>query len=113
MKKTNNVFAPIGRLALAALTLFFLSVQTLAADTLLRVEQLNAQNWDSLYPGGPDAISGYGDWALSNGTLCAVVSDLEHETGVTPFGGVLVDLGHCGAANDQWLMRRTDSPGQR
>ena len=104
MIKTNTVFARLGLFVLSTLALVVLPGQASAAESLLRVEKLNAQNWDSLYPGGPDAISGYGDWALSNGTLCAAVSDLEHETGVTPFGGVLVDLGHCGAANDQWLM---------
>jgi hypothetical protein len=74
----------------------------IAGEADLRVEQLNAHNWEQLHPGGPDAIGGYGDWALSNGTLCAVVSDLEHESGLAAFGGALVDLGHCGKRNDQW-----------
>jgi hypothetical protein len=80
------------------------SISGVAAPGALRVEQLTAANWEALYPGGPDAIAGYGDWALSNGVLCAAVSDLDHESGVTAFGGILVDLAHCGRENDQWLM---------
>jgi hypothetical protein len=76
----------------------------LQAAAQLQVAQLNDSNWVELRPQGPDAIAGIGDWALSNGRLCAVVSDLDHESGMTAFGGVLVDLAHCGAGNDQWLM---------
>ena len=54
--------------------------------------------------GGPDAIGGVGDWALGNGTLCAVVSDPSHEADLMPSGGALVDLGHCGRADDQFVV---------
>jgi len=53
--------------------------------------------------GGPDSIGGVGDWSLANGTLCAVVSDPSHESDLTPGGGALVDLGHCGRADDQFV----------
>ncbi|MBW2270439.1 MAG: PHP domain-containing protein [Deltaproteobacteria bacterium] len=84
--------------------LLFSSTTAPAAGVALQAERLSQDNWEALFPGGPDAIGGLGDWALSNGRLCAVISDLDHESGVTPFGGILVDLGHCGQANDQWLM---------
>ena len=74
------------------------------ADSVLRAEQLTVDNWAVLRPQGPDAIAGMGDWALTNGRLCAVISHLDHESGMTAWGGILVDLGHCGAGNDQWLM---------
>jgi hypothetical protein len=54
--------------------------------------------------GGPDAIGGVGDFALGNGVLCAVVSDPAHEAILSPGGGVLVDLGHCGRSDDQWSV---------
>ena len=100
MEKTNPALFWLPLL----LAIIFIAARSQGGEPVLRVEQLNAGNWEQLHPGGPDAIAGYGDWALSNGTLCAVVSDLDHESGVTAFGGILVDLGHCGAANDQWLM---------
>ncbi len=84
--------------------LLFSSPTALADGATPQAVRLGEDNWEALFPGGPDAIGGLGDWALSNGRLCAVISDLDHESGLTPFGGILVDLGHCGQANDQWLM---------
>ncbi|MGI9590246.1 MAG: CehA/McbA family metallohydrolase [Myxococcota bacterium] len=66
-----------------------------------RVTRANAERY---LVGGPNAVGGVGDWALGNGRVCAVVSDPEHEAIVTPFGGLLVDLGHCGRADDQWSV---------
>ncbi|NRB40988.1 MAG: CehA/McbA family metallohydrolase [Pseudomonadales bacterium] len=72
------------------------------ADTLpFTALQLSKDNIH-LKPTGPDAIAGLGDWLLSNGTLCIAISDLGHETGLLPFGGELIDVGHCGKSNDQW-----------
>ncbi|MEZ4215867.1 MAG: CehA/McbA family metallohydrolase [Myxococcota bacterium] len=51
---------------------------------------------------GPDAVGGLDDWALGNGTLCAVVADPGHEGYLLATGGSLVDLGFCGRADDQW-----------
>ncbi len=51
--------------------------------------------------GGIDAIGGLGDWLLSNGVLCATISDGDHETGLSAGGGWLIDLGHCGRDDDQ------------
>ena len=36
--------------------------------------------------------------------LCAVVSDALHESPISVQGGALVDLGHCGRADDQWSV---------
>ncbi len=52
--------------------------------------------------GGVDAIGGMGDWLLTNGTLCATISDKQHESGLSASGGWLVDLGHCGRQDDQF-----------
>jgi len=54
--------------------------------------------------GGPDSVGGIDDWALTNGTLCAVVADPAHEGYVLPTGGSLVDLGYCGRADDQFII---------
>ena len=70
----------------------------------LRAERLDAANLAALRPGGVDATGGLGDWALSNGTLCAVVADPSHESDLAPFGGALVDLGHCGRGDDQLVL---------
>jgi hypothetical protein len=70
----------------------------------LFAEQLDAENVDRLRVGGPDAIAGIDDWALGNGVLCAAISDPSHETGLTTRGGVLVDLGHCGREDDEFVV---------
>lgn len=62
--------------------------------------QLGSQNLQQRV-GGIDAIGGRGDWLLSNGTLCATISDSDHETGLSADGGWLIDLGHCGRDDDQ------------
>ncbi|HSB98166.1 MAG TPA: CehA/McbA family metallohydrolase, partial [Spongiibacteraceae bacterium] len=51
---------------------------------------------------GLHAIGGNGDWALGNGVLCATISDVNHETYLSARGGVLIDVGHCGRADDLW-----------
>lgn len=52
---------------------------------------------------GSDAIAGLGDWYLSNGTICAAILGVEHHGQLVPGGGNLVDLGHCGRDDDQWI----------
>jgi len=65
-------------------------------------ERISRENFGTHHVGGPDSDAGIGDWFLSNGTLCAAISDADHESALAPYGGVLIDLGHCGAENDQW-----------
>lgn len=68
----------------------------------LHAGQIDAENVAAYRVGGPDAIGGIGDWAIGNGTLCAVISDREHEAILSEVGGVLIDLGHCDREDDQF-----------
>ncbi len=52
---------------------------------------------------GSDAIAGLGDWVLGNGVVCASVLGTRSEGQLIETGGTLVDLGHCGRADDQFL----------
>ncbi len=70
----------------------------------LVAEPITEENFATRHVGGPDSDGGVGDWFLGNGTLCAVVSNPDHESALTPRGGVLIDLGHCGAGDDQWTV---------
>jgi hypothetical protein len=84
--------------ALAALP----SLSHADAPRPLVAERITAPRFEALAVGGPDADAGAGDVALSNGVLCAAIAAPEHETFLSPRGGTLIDLGHCGRANDQW-----------
>lgn len=66
--------------------------------------RITALNFAERSVGGPDADAGIGDAFLTNGTLCAAVSAPEHEGAISPSGGVLIDLGHCGRGNDQFVL---------
>ena len=93
----------------ASCALFIFTIQSSIAQqqaqsntniTGLIAQQINKTNAAQLIRQGPDAIGGIGDWFISNGTLCAIVSDVEHEGEFSPRGGALVDLGFCGRADD-------------
>jgi len=88
-------------LAISLLSLFA-PLQAPAAE--LVAQRMLRANTARLQVGGPDSIAGVGDWALRNGTLCAAVADLDHGTVLSPRGGVLVDLGHCGRADDHFVL---------
>jgi hypothetical protein len=75
-----------------------------SAHAELLAERITPENFEARRVGGPDSDAGVGDWFLGNGTLCAAISDPDHESPLTPQGGVLIDLGHCGADNDQWAV---------
>lgn len=66
----------------------------------LIAEQITPANASQRVRQGQDAIGGINDWFISNGTLCAIVSDVSHEGEFSPRGGSLVDLGYCGRADD-------------
>jgi len=70
----------------------------------LHAERIGDARYEALRVGGPDADGGVGDWALGNGTICAVVSDPAHESPLHEQGGMLVDLGNCGREDDQWSV---------
>ena len=74
-----------------------------SSDGLVAV-RIDARNAQRTIQGGPDAIGGIGDWALQNGTLCAVVADPSHESDLSTAGGGLVDLGFCGRDDDQFIL---------
>ncbi|MBY0398715.1 CehA/McbA family metallohydrolase [Myxococcota bacterium] len=70
----------------------------------LAAGRISFESFAARQVGGPDADAGIGDWFLGNGTICAAVSDPAHESPLSPRGGVLIDLGHCGRSDDQWAV---------
>ncbi len=70
----------------------------------LFAERIDAGNALRRQLHGPDAIGGIGDWALGNGTVCAVVSDPGRRSSLALAGGVLVDLGHCDRGGEQFIL---------
>lgn len=78
----------------------------------LRAVQITPENAAQLIQGGPDATGGIGDWFISNGILCAVISDVEHEGELSNKGGVLIDLGFCNRNDDQYTTAQ-DLLGER
>ena len=77
-------------------------LQSPAEPRSLIVKRITADNAASLIRQGPDAIGGIGDWFLSNGTLCAIISDVDHESEFSARGGSLVDLGFCGREDEHF-----------
>jgi hypothetical protein len=84
----------------AALLCLLLAAPASGAE--LVAERITPENAARLQVGGPDSDGGVGDFALQNGTLCAVIAAPEHEAPISPQGGGLLDLVRCGLANDQW-----------
>ena len=72
------------------------------SNAQLFAARLVPENFEGFRVGGVDAVAGIDDWALGNGEVCAAIAGLEHESMLSDRGGVLVDLGHCGRADDQW-----------
>jgi hypothetical protein len=102
-----------GLLAAALLGLALASTPALAAEAGLHAARVTEANAIRLLPRGPVAIGGIGDWALGNGTLCAVISDSSHEAILSARGGFLVDLGHCDRDDDQWNVLQPLLNGSR
>lgn len=65
--------------------------------------RLTAENASYLRVGGMDAQGGIGDWFLSNGVICAIISDPSQESAITYQGGFLTDLGFCGRDDDHFI----------
>ncbi len=82
-------------------------------DVPVFATQINSKNAHALISKGPDAIGGIGDWFFTNGTLCAIVSDVEHEGQFSTKGGSLVDLGFCGRADDHFSATHDLLQGSR
>jgi hypothetical protein len=87
-----------------ALVAFGLAASAASADAAFVAERIDADNGARLIVEGPDAVGGIGDWALQNGTICAIVADPAHESDMATTGGGLVDLGLCGRADDQLML---------
>ncbi|MEH6570210.1 MAG: CehA/McbA family metallohydrolase [Halioglobus sp.] len=102
---SNNMYQYLLIFSLT-MALAYTHTSATAAPSIVAI-QLTPGNINQLQPGGPDAIAGLGDWVLSNGTLCAAISDVDHETGFNPWGGALIDVYHCGKADDQWAFQHS------
>lgn len=99
------------RVVAAALAAMILPASmAMAAVTAVR---MTAENVAELQQHGPDRWGGIGDWALSNGTLRAVISNVDHESDLSAKGGVLVDLGYVGRADDQFVSAQDLFGGSR
>lgn len=86
---------------------------TAQAQVPVFATQITKENAQALISKGPDAISGIDDWFFTNGTLCAVVSDVDHEGQFSTKGGSLVDLGFCGRADDHFSATHDLLQGSR
>ncbi|MFP8881641.1 MAG: CehA/McbA family metallohydrolase [Myxococcota bacterium] len=75
----------------------------LHADAELFAGRIEPDTPERVRARGSDAIAGIGDWALSNGYLCAAVLGADSEGQLVAGGGSLVDLAHCDRGDDQWL----------
>ncbi len=105
MKRTMVGFG-VRRVGIFAASILALGVLTLANSAQagpLVATQITAENAAQFVQSGPDAAGGIGDWVLSNGSVCAIVSDISHESELSVRGGVLIDLGYCGRADDHYV----------
>ena len=69
-------------------------------------KQMTAQNAALFQIGGMDSTGGINDWVISNGTLCAVISDVSHEDELSSTGGAITDISLCNNDNDFFLTNR-------
>lgn len=69
----------------------------------LVAKRITAENAAQYVQSGPDAAGGIGDWILSNGSVCAVISGIAHESELSVRGGTLIDLGYCDRADDHYV----------
>lgn len=79
----------------------------------LYATQITDKNVSDLQRKGPDAIGGIDDWFITNGTLCAVISDVDHEGEFSSKGGSLIDLGFCNRADDHFTFTHDLLNGSR
>ncbi len=86
---------------------------TAAYSNHVYAKKITVDNAAKLVRKGPDAIGGIDDWFITNGTLCAIVSGLEHEGEFSAKGGSLVDLGFCGRADDHFSFAHDLLQGNR
>jgi len=105
LSKSRSLFSSNSAL-LSLLMLLTLAASSISATENAEIpvfaSQITAQNAHALISKGPDAIGGIGDWFFTNGTLCGIVSDVDHEGQFSTKGGSLIDLGFCGRADDHF-----------
>lgn len=94
---------PVVLLALLASAAMPLAAHQGAHEFKPVATRLTGNNAATLRVGGMDAQGGTGDWFMSNGTICAIVSDPSQEGDITYQGGVLTDLGFCGREDDHFV----------
>lgn len=104
--RLNNASKPIRHasalLLFGALLQSSFTFSSLTENRSYRAQQITAASISSLPRGGMDAIAGSGDWWLTDGELCAAISDVEHDAGIVAGGGSLIDIGFCDRRDDQW-----------
>lgn len=98
---------------LAFVFLFTPFIFALPAMAELSAQRITSDNATHLIQQGPDAIGGIDDWFMSNGTLCAVFSDVSHEGEFSSKGGILIDLGFCDRADDHYTSAQDVLDGQQ
>lgn len=96
MKKTLSV-------VLACMAISVGAVTSMAEAAELVATRITAENAARYVQAGPDAAGGIGDWILSNGSVCAVISGIAHESELSVRGGTLIDLGYCDRADDHYV----------
>ena len=110
--KMFRSFLSLGSLVLIAHLPLVANAST-DAEPKVFATQISKDNAAALIRSGPDAIGGINDWFISNGTLCAIVSDLRHEGEFSAKGGSLIDLGFCGRADDHYSFSHDLLQGSR
>jgi len=113
IRANNDVKNKIKKAALLCAAFTFSLTSQASTTTPLSVQQITESNADSLIQGGPDATGGIGDWSISNGTLCAIISGTNHESEFSPNGGTLIDLGFCGRDDDYYTFGQDLIDGDR
>lgn len=89
--------------AVIGVTMSMSGVISMAGAAELVATRITAENAAQYVQSGPDAAGGIGDWILSNGSVCAVISGIAHESELSVRGGTLIDLGYCGRADDHYV----------
>jgi hypothetical protein len=83
----------------------WLAVVAGSANAELRLEQLREDNWDALVPAGKEVDAIYGDYALQNDHLVAIIGNpiptRNANMTVGNVGGAVIDITTRSAPNDQ------------
>ena len=98
----KDIFVP----ALQALTIGLLGTNSALAGS--KAEKITTANAAAYVQNGPDATGGIGDWVLTNGTLCIIITGkLENEGDFSSRGGTLRDIGFVGVMMTNLFRSKT------